>query len=231
MIVCPNCNHSNPDGANQCEACYTPLPQTTACPSCGNTVQADASFCGQCGFNLAQSSSEGDTSLPPDSEESSATSPPLPTINVHETESESSATPNPTPVPVNLAKPPQSSQPSTPPVAATQLQSPSALLLHVQTNTEIELPQHSPVIHIGKPGAAIPPDVDVSGFPDSSIVSRVHADIRLEEGIYYIEDVGSSNGTYVNHTPLVVGNRHRLRAGDRIALGKEDKVTFIFQMQ
>ncbi|WP_143288349.1 zinc ribbon domain-containing protein, partial [Calothrix rhizosoleniae] len=52
MIVCPNCNHPNPDGAVQCEACYTPLPSTTNCPSCGATVQADAAFCGQCGFNL-----------------------------------------------------------------------------------------------------------------------------------------------------------------------------------
>ncbi|HEY9832234.1 MAG TPA: zinc ribbon domain-containing protein, partial [Stenomitos sp.] len=52
MIVCPNCNHQNPDGATQCEACYTPLPATTTCPNCGSTVQTDASFCGQCGFNL-----------------------------------------------------------------------------------------------------------------------------------------------------------------------------------
>ena len=52
MIVCPNCNHPNPDGAVQCEACYTPLPTTSNCPNCGATVQADAAFCGQCGFNL-----------------------------------------------------------------------------------------------------------------------------------------------------------------------------------
>jgi len=52
MIVCPNCNHPNPDGAVQCEACYTPLPATTHCPSCGATVQADAAFCGQCGYNI-----------------------------------------------------------------------------------------------------------------------------------------------------------------------------------
>ncbi|NJR75895.1 MAG: zinc ribbon domain-containing protein, partial [Scytonema sp. CRU_2_7] len=52
MIVCPNCSHPNPDGAVQCEACYTPLPATTNCPSCGATVQADAAFCGQCGYNL-----------------------------------------------------------------------------------------------------------------------------------------------------------------------------------
>ncbi|HBK23052.1 MAG TPA: phosphopeptide-binding protein, partial [Planktothrix sp. UBA10369] len=29
MIVCPNCSHPNPEGATQCEACYTPLPSTT----------------------------------------------------------------------------------------------------------------------------------------------------------------------------------------------------------
>ncbi|PZO09367.1 MAG: peptide-binding protein, partial [Leptolyngbya foveolarum] len=52
MITCPNCNHQNPDGANQCEACYTPLPNLVACPSCGNEIQANASFCGQCGADL-----------------------------------------------------------------------------------------------------------------------------------------------------------------------------------
>ncbi|MFM7545677.1 MAG: FHA domain-containing protein, partial [Synechococcales cyanobacterium] len=75
----------------------------------------------------------------------------------------------------------------------------------------------------------IPPDIDVSGFANSDIVSRIHADIRLEGGIYYIEDVGSSNGTYINNLPLSPGNRHRLRPGDRISLGKGDLVVFLFQ--
>jgi len=62
MIVCPNCNHENPEGATQCEACYTFLPTTSSCPNCGATVQADATFCGQCGFNLQSSeASEGNT--------------------------------------------------------------------------------------------------------------------------------------------------------------------------
>ena len=105
----------------------------------------------------------------------------------------------------------------------------TARLLHVQTNTEIELQQNLPLLRIGKPNDRIPPNIDVSGFPDSEIVSRVHANIRVEGDIYYIEDVGSSNGTYINNMPLAYGNRHRLRPGDRIALGKGDKVTFIFQ--
>ncbi|WP_416674691.1 zinc ribbon domain-containing protein [Egbenema bharatensis] len=52
MIVCPHCNHQNPDEAAHCEHCYAPLPSTTHCPNCNATVQSDASFCGQCGFNL-----------------------------------------------------------------------------------------------------------------------------------------------------------------------------------
>jgi pSer/pThr/pTyr-binding forkhead associated (FHA) protein len=93
----------------------------------------------------------------------------------------------------------------------------------------MELPSNLSVIHVGKQNDQIPPDIDVSGFPNSDIVSRIHADIRVEGDAYYIEDVGSSNGTYVNHTPLGRGNRHRLRAGDRISLGKGDQVTFLFQ--
>jgi pSer/pThr/pTyr-binding forkhead associated (FHA) protein len=117
-----------------------------------------------------------------------------------------------------------------PETAKTQLQILKAGLLHLQTNTLVELPSHLSVIHIGKPNSVIPPDIDVSGFPNSDIVSRVHADIRIEGDAYYIEDTGSSNGTYINNLPLPVGNKHKLRSGDRIALGKGDKVTFIFQM-
>jgi pSer/pThr/pTyr-binding forkhead associated (FHA) protein len=110
------------------------------------------------------------------------------------------------------------------------LQQQTAKLLHVQTNRIIDLPQNLSVIHIGKSNDRIPPDVDVSGFPNSEIVSRIHADIRVEGDAHYIEDVGSSNGTYINNLPLLPGNRHRLRAGDRIALGKGDLVTLIFQI-
>jgi hypothetical protein len=112
----------------------------------------------------------------------------------------------------------------------TQLQQQTVRLLHVQTNVTIELPQGLNVIHLGKPNDRIPPDVDVSGFPNSEIVSRIHADIRMEGDAYYLEDVGSSNGTYVNNVPLPMGNRHRLRPGDRISLGKGDKMSFLFQL-
>ncbi|NJK28961.1 MAG: FHA domain-containing protein [Acaryochloris sp. RU_4_1] len=115
------------------------------------------------------------------------------------------------------------------PAGATQIQLAVARLLHERTNTIVDLPTNLNLVHIGKPNDRIPPDIDVSGFPDSDVVSRVHADIRIDPDGYYLEDTGSANGTYVNSQPLRPGDRYRLRAGDRIALGKEDKVSFIFQ--
>ncbi len=222
MIICPNCDHANPDGATQCEACYTPLPETLACPSCGASIQTDATFCGQCGYNL-QPVSVGAVSEE-EMTQNQTVAPPI-----------FSDLPDPDPDPdlweVETPVVPPSPPPKvTPTIAPTQLQIQVASLLHVQTQTPLELPTDLTVIHIGKPNDQIPPDVDVSGFPSSEVVSRIHADIRVEGDIYYLEDVGSSNGTYVNHTPLPKGNRHRLRSGDRISLGKGDLVTFIFQM-
>lgn len=138
-----------------------------------------------------------------------------------------SASAQPTP-PSPIPESPNLNRPAMP-AGATQLQLPVARLLHERTNTTVDLPTNLNLVHIGKPNDRIPPDIDVSGFPDSDVVSRVHADIRIDPGGYYLEDTGSANGTYVNNQPLRPGDRYRLRAGDRIALGKEDKVSFIFQ--
>ncbi len=217
MIVCPNCSHPNPEGAVQCESCYTPLPATIACPNCQAEIQADASFCGQCGFNLKPVSapmlSTPESSIPDPQE--------LPPLVVPDSLIE--------PEPIVL---PTQATPASIPQAnsRTQIQQIYARLLNLQTSTEIEIPPGLPVIHIGKPNDRIPPDIDVSGFPNAEVVSRIHADIRIEGDAYYIEDVGSSNGTYINNSPLPMGNRHRLRAGDRISLGKGDKVSFLFQI-
>lgn len=262
MITCPNCAHSNPDGAVNCEACFTPLPivKSVQCPSCNATVLSDAKFCGHCGFNLSTAKVG---SHPPEVNLGSGTTDPTSSINLS-TEifpviPTSSAMSNSLPdettesnAAANLAANSQEVQtapniheeelfvavePSTAPAnipasvsPKTQLQQFAASLLHVQTNLTIEIPPHLPVVHIGKPNTVIPPDIDVSGFPDSDIVSRIHADIRTEGGSFYFEDTGSSNGTYINNLPLPAGNRHKLRAGDRISLGKGDKVSFIFQL-
>ncbi len=103
-----------------------------------------------------------------------------------------------------------------------------AKLLHIQSNTYIDLPLNLSVIHIGKPNERILPNIDVSTLPNADVVSRVHATIYVEGNTYFIEDLGSANGTYLNHTLLLPRTRYSVNLGDRIDLGKDNQVTFIF---
>jgi FHA domain len=50
------------------------------------------------------------------------------------------------------------------------------------------------------------------------LTSRVHAELRYEDGGYLLHDRGSSNGTWVNGRRVTV---HRLRPGDEIVIGGE----------
>lgn len=288
MIVCPNCTHHNPEGAQQCEACYTPLPALSACRHCGAAVQTDANFCGQCGADLkvdsqANVQADDDLMLPtalelggsagssgvafglmPRFDQAEFDAIAVETATIDRTtanDSIAASQTSPTSPKPPLAVPPRVSPgtsqalweapapdrsgaiteapaveipPSIPiaPAAArqapTQLQLSPAKLVHLRSDSPIDLPTQFTVLHIGKPNDRVPPDIDVSGYADAEVVSRVHADIRQEGDAYFLEDVGSANGTYVNNQPLLRGNRHRLRSGDRISLGKGDLVSFSF---
>ncbi|MDJ0677194.1 MAG: FHA domain-containing protein [Calothrix sp. MO_167.B42] len=102
-------------------------------------------------------------------------------------------------------------------------------LFHVQTNTSFDFPLYSSVICIGKPNGQRQIDIDVSNFPDADIVSRCHAEIRVEGNTYYIQDLGSSNGTYIRQTKLEPHTPYQLNLGDQIEFGQGNKVTFILQ--
>ncbi|MDJ0798975.1 MAG: FHA domain-containing protein [Calothrix sp. MO_167.B12] len=102
-------------------------------------------------------------------------------------------------------------------------------LFHVQTNTSYEFPLSNSVISIGKPNEQKQPDIDVSHLPDADIISRHHAEIRIEGNTYYLQDLGSSNGTYIHQTQLEPNTPYQLNLGDKIDFGRGNKVTFIFR--
>jgi len=65
------------------------------------------------------------------------------------------------------------------------------------------------------------PDVDLDAYDSEAKVSRRHARISFKEGNYAIEDLGSTNGTYVNRgRRLLPGNSHILMNGDEVIVGK-----------
>jgi hypothetical protein len=65
------------------------------------------------------------------------------------------------------------------------------------------------------------PDVDLDTDDPEAKVSRRHARISFRDGQYAIEDLGSTNGTFVNRgRRLKQGDRQPLKDGDEIIVGK-----------
>jgi len=65
------------------------------------------------------------------------------------------------------------------------------------------------------------PDVDLDSDDPEAKVSRRHARIALRDGKYSLEDLGSTNGTFINRGKrLSAGAREPLSDGDEIIVGK-----------
>ena len=65
------------------------------------------------------------------------------------------------------------------------------------------------------------PDVDLDQDDPEAKVSRRHARIHWLNNQYSVEDLGSTNGTFINRGPrLLPGNKQALKNGDEIIVGK-----------
>jgi hypothetical protein len=60
---------------------------------------------------------------------------------------------------------------------------------------------------------------EVDGYLPEATVSRVHARIQQSDGDCYLEDMNSTNGTFLNGERLEYHQKARLEQGDRIAFG------------
>lgn len=65
------------------------------------------------------------------------------------------------------------------------------------------------------------PDIDLDQDDPEAKVSRRHARIQFMNNQYLIEDLGSTNGTFINRGPrLLPGAKQPLNNGDEIIVGK-----------
>jgi hypothetical protein len=65
------------------------------------------------------------------------------------------------------------------------------------------------------------PDVDLDSEDPEAKISRRHARITLKNGQYFLDDLGSTNGTFVNRGKrLKPGEPQPLAEGDEIIIGK-----------
>jgi hypothetical protein len=73
------------------------------------------------------------------------------------------------------------------------------------------------------------PDIDLTNDDPGNYISRRHARVCLRGGEYYVEDMGSMNGTFVNKGPRLSPNSPlKLHTGDEIIIGRTG-LTFVIK--
>lgn len=119
-------------------------------------------------------------------------------------------------------------EPEPAPVPVTPVPAPSMArgirgrLVVRSTGVEIPLPSGHDEITIGRVDLVrnVFPDLDMSGYGgESSGVSRMHARLVLQGNQLYVEDLNSTNYTFVNKLRLQPGQPYLVSDGDEIRLG------------
>lgn len=108
-----------------------------------------------------------------------------------------------------------------------------AILVCQETDERFKLPTNVSKINIGRKHDQVPIHVDLTNITHADLISRFHAAIELENGLYYLEDMDSANGTWLNSQSIKPGTRFRqqLRHGDTIAFGRSQTVKLTFHEQ
>jgi len=183
------------------------------CAQCGAQLEPGSNFCDVCGAPAGAPKPPAPTPPPPSA----------PTISPPPF-----ATPPPPPMPASTPPaqpPPQPSMPGRgrptpvhPPVAALH-----GRMVVQGTNTNLPFPPGKTEIIIGRedPISSIFPEIDLTDHGgDEGGVSRRHARVFAQGSQIVIEDLNSTNYTYVNQQKLTPGQPHPLNDGDDVRLGR-----------
>ncbi|MEA2552901.1 MAG: hypothetical protein QOJ65_1077 [Fimbriimonadaceae bacterium] len=85
--------------------------------------------------------------------------------------------------------------------------------------TDIKFSVNPPAV-IGRFDPAVGPiDVDLAPIPEGTYVSRKHAKITCDDGVWTLSDMGSSNGTFILRNDFERVDETELKDGDEFALG------------
>lgn len=216
-IACPQCGAPAIPGEAFCDSCGAPLeePEVAAalptaepvpatepsgapshdlihCPSCGADNLPGSTFCSNCGIAMEQAA-------------------------------EAEALPEPEVTEEAEPEPAEELEPE--PAAAEEPPSPTGQRRFVirDTGAEIILPAEEGEHIIGRedPVSNVFPAVDMNPHDGEALgVSRHHAQLTIEAGIVFIQDLDSTNFTFVNRKKLAPRTPTALSNGDEVRLGK-----------
>jgi hypothetical protein len=219
MLKCPFCGFANEDGALFCEQCKSDLSSVTPEVPMAAIVE-----------DVPQAALAEAVPLAPGEA-------PPPGMAVMEAQAVPEALPVPPPLPYNAAAeadPPHAVAVdlAVPAAAAPAAAAPAAAALNAGAQPKlvvmrgqkigVEFPIYPDDNFIGRADEK-PVDIDLEDQepPDRVWTSRQHAVIRFNEaaGTIEVEDLNSSNGTYVNRNKVYPGQPRPLNVGDVIQIG------------
>jgi hypothetical protein len=220
-------------------------PDKLTCPACGEEVQPGEAFCANCGASLAQApippepveEAEVVPEPPAELEAAPGAVTPPPAAEV--------APPTEVAPPAEAAAPTcpacgseieagdafcstcgfalqEVSVPGAAPPPPAKPAAAGPRLIVTASGAEIPLPDKDEIV-VGRedPVSGIYPDVDLTPHGgDEGGVSRRHARLIREAGQYYVEDLDSTNFTFVNKQKLTPKARQQVDEGDEIRFGR-----------
>ncbi len=236
-IICGNCGHSNQEDAAYCDECGEELVTSTSSyeeedlttsseESYGEASSTEESdddtYAEASSTEESDEESEVDTSLQPETE----------MVNAEESEESRTSLPIGAATRLEIEEPPIK-EIASPPTTLELPELPTAVLIDQETGERFIIPSEEKTAYIGRINDEFPVQIDLSGILNADLISRVHAAIHREEEVYYVEDAGSANGTWLNETELQSGTRFRkqLNPGDTIAFGRSQTVKFTFDLE
>jgi FHA domain-containing protein len=226
MIICPNCRAAHVQGTLFCEQCGSSLIGVLPVDETGAATPSGPA-----------SAAAGPVSLPDEaldsppragSGESTGIMPPAPD-DVVVAPAVSAVLANP--LLVEPARPAEDDTPGTLPLPGTQERDtgrvtvgsvPTRLRVLVLNTGRLTDWIDDPVIHVGRTdrSANVFPNIDLeTDGGHNAGVSRRHVRISRQPDGYYLEDLGSINGTFLNRRRLSPGNPTELKDGDEVRLG------------
>lgn len=210
MITCESCRTENADAAQFCDECGKPLARADAARATDATPTAP-----DFGAHQSRAQAHAADALPPAANGNGDSRGPLDF---------------PDPAPARAAAAGAGGHTFSAAAAAAdaskptpQLPAHAALTINRGRSAGKEFPVHEDEAYIGRWDAdsGIFPDVDLDTDDPEAKVSRRHARITRRGEQYFIEDLGSTNGTFVNRSRrLLPGDRQPLNDGDEIIIGK-----------
>lgn len=222
-MKCSVCGSDNLDGSAYCEDCGARLPVGGAAPATAPTAVATTAP------PPPNTEDEGAGEPPPEPSGDGAASGGVqvcascgaenPSYEAYCEDCGASLSGSSAPTPV-VPSSSGSDTPAPPPAR------PAARMRLSLTDGSRDFPVDKDTIELGRksPVDGIYPDVDLTDVDTDSFISRRHGRVlKADTGVVY-EDLGSSNGSFLNDSRLQAGVQTALKDGDRLRLGKTEMV-------